>query len=188
MNKSKSISNDKKPATQPKHKKQRASKSASDKKPVVEEKKIVEQKTVEQKKSKFSRDDKKRMVESIENLKNDEDYVAIFEILMDDGSISCTPNSNGVFLNLSSASDDTLGRIKKYLKRIKSKNVGQIEIDVDIIPSIINTKNDRAYKLSNYEKNILKQRNLKKVLNEDNEYEELRFTAKNKSLVQNKIN
>jgi len=29
-------------------------------------------------------------------------------------------------------------------------------------------------------KNILKQRNLKKVLNDENEYEELRFSAKNK--------
>ena len=131
-------------------------------------------------KSKYSRDDRKRIVESIENLKNDEDYVAIFEILTDDQGILCTPNSNGVFLNLSTASDGTLERIHKYLKKINKKKTEHVEVDVDIIPNSNVSKNERTYKLSNYEKNILKQRNLKKVLNEDDEYEELRFPSKKK--------
>lgn len=131
-------------------------------------------------KSKYSRDERKHIVESIENLKNNEDYVAIFEILTDDGANSYTQNSNGVFLNLSVVSDDTLLKIIKYLKKINRMKPNNVDVDVDIIPNGNLTKNDRAYKLSNYEKNILKQRNLKKVLNEDNEYEELRFSAKKK--------
>ena len=132
-------------------------------------------------KSKYSRDDRKHIVESIENLKNDKDYVAIFEILTDDEADLCTQNSNGVFLNLSIVSDATLDKIKKYLKKVNIKRISQIEVDIDIIPNANNVKIDRTYKLSNYEKNILKQRNLKKVLNEDNEYQELRITANKKS-------
>ena len=135
---------------------------------------------MDRKKSRYSRDDRIHVVQLIENLKNDEDYGAIFEILTDDAAILYTPNSNGVFLNLSSASDKTLDRISKYLKKVNKKREDEIEVDIDVIPNVSNSKNDRAYKLSNYEKNILKQRNLKKVLNEENEYEELRFAAKKK--------
>ena len=131
-------------------------------------------------KSKYSREDRKHIVELIENLKNDEDYVAIFEILMEDNSNSYTQNSNGVFLNLSVVNDKTLLKIRKYLRKVSKKREQEIEVDVDVIPTDNITKIDRAYKLSNYEKNIIKQRNLKKVLNEDNEYEELKF-SKNKS-------
>jgi len=132
-------------------------------------------------KSKYPRDDRKHIVESIENLKNDKDYVAIFEILTDDNANSYTQNSNGVFLNLSAVSDSTLDKINRYLKKINKNRVSEIETDVDIIPNINNNKSDKAYKLSNYEKNILKQRNLKKVLNDENEYQELRFSAKKKN-------
>jgi len=133
-------------------------------------------------KSKYSRDDRKHIVELIENLKNDQDYVAIFEILTDDTVSSYTQNSNGVFLNLSTVSDATLEKINKFLQKINKKRANQIEVDVDIIPNGSICKNDRTYKLSNYEKNILKQRNLKKVLNDDNDYEEFKFSAKKKSL------
>lgn len=129
---------------------------------------------------KYTRDDRKHIAELIENLKNDEDYVAIFEILMDDSQSTYTQNSNGVFLNLSSVKDETLDKISKYLEKINKKRGDQIEMDVDVIPNSNSFKNDRTYKLSNFEKNILKQRNLKKVLNNDGEYEELRITTRNR--------
>ena len=129
-------------------------------------------------KSKYTRDDKKHIVECIENLKNDKDYVAIFEILTRDDNILYTPNSNGVFLNLTSASDKTLDQIHKYLKKATSKRTTDTEAETEIIPNAYSSKNERVYKLSNYEKNILKQRNLKKVLNEENDYEELKITQK----------
>lgn len=129
-------------------------------------------------KSKYSRDDRKHIVESIENLRNDEDYVAIFKILTTDDASSYTQNSNGVFLNLSSLSDPTLDRVSKYLRKINRIRSSKVEVDVDIIPNGDISNNDRAYKLSNYEKNILKQRNLKKVLNDDGDYEELRLNQK----------
>lgn len=132
-------------------------------------------------KTKYTHDDRKHIVKLIENLKNDEDYVAIFEILMDDEANSYTQNSNGIFLNLSVVSDGTLNRILKYLKKVNKSKVNNIELDVDIIPMYNSSKNERTYKLSNYEKNILKQRNLKKVLDDENEYEELQFSTKKKA-------
>ena len=130
-------------------------------------------------KSRYTRDDRKHIVESIENLKNDQDYVAIFEILTSDDNILYTPNSNGVFLNLSAVGDTTLSQIRRYLRKAIRKNKQQeAEQDIDIIPNCMTPNNDRAYKLSNYEKNIIKQRNLKKVMNDDNDYEELKLSSK----------
>lgn len=133
-------------------------------------------------KSKYTRDDRKYIVQSIENLKNDKDYVAIFEILTSDNENTYTLNSNGVFLNLSSVRDDTLDKITKYLKKINKKQINEIEVDVDMVPSTSNTKCDKVYKLSNYEKNILKQRSLKKILNNEHDYQELKLTSKKKSI------
>ena len=131
--------------------------------------------------TKFNRDDRKHIAEQIENLKNDQDYIAIFEILMNDKSNTYTQNSNGIFLNLSSVSDRTLDKISEYLKKINKHHRKQEEINIDIIPNDPTFKNNRIYKLSNYEKNILKQRNLKKVLNNDNDYEELKLSSNKNS-------
>lgn len=134
------------------------------------------------KKYKYSHDDRKCIAQSIENLKNDEDYVAIFEILTEDDSNYYTQNSNGVFLNLSVVSNQTLGKIKKYLEKIKKAKYDQNEISIDTIPNTGPSKNNRQYKLSNYEKNIIKQRNLKKIMNQDDDYEKLEFTNKMKNI------
>ena len=139
-------------------------------------------------KSKYSRDDRKHIVESIEGLKNDKDYVAIFEILTDDPSNTYSQNSNGVFLNLSAVSDKTLDKIYRYIKKINKNKPENSESEVDIFPIDNGSKhNDRTHKLSNYEKNIIKQRNLKKILDDDNQYEEMKFTSKKKSIKKKSI-
>jgi len=136
-------------------------------------------------KSKYNRNDRKRIVESIENLKNDDDYVAILEILTRDSTNSYTQNSNGVFMNISTVSDRTLDHVLKYIESANQRKIHDDDTDNDNDVNIIfngsnNLNMDRIYKLSNYEKNIIRQRNLKKVLNEDDEYEELRFASGDK--------
>jgi hypothetical protein len=71
--------------------------------------------------SKYTRDDKKHIVELIENLKDDKDYAVIFDIFMGDSKNSYTYNSNGVFLDLSAVTDKTLDKISKYLKKINNR-------------------------------------------------------------------
>lgn len=129
-------------------------------------------------KSKYSTEDRKYLVQTIENLKNEKDYVAIFEILVNDDVSSYTVNTNGVFINLSIVKDETLDKIKKYIAKINKKKINEIHVDIDIIPNIYNNKSERTYKLNNYEKNILKQKNLKKVLNNEKDYQELHLVSK----------
>jgi hypothetical protein len=131
-------------------------------------------------KTRYSRDARKHIVSLIENLKNDKDYENIFEILTDDssGQNSYTQNSNGVFLNLSTISDNVLDKVTAYLNKVAKRveeEKDESDEDIPLVPATRTT--DRTYKLSNYEKNIIKQRNLKKVLNEDNDYEELSFNT-----------
>lgn len=130
-------------------------------------------------KSKYSRDDRKHIVESIEGLKNDKDYVAIFEILTDDPSNTYSQNSNGVFLNLSIVNDKTLDKICKYIKKVNRNKPEPIKNEIDLFPIDNGSKHViRTHKLSNYEKNIIKQRNLKKILDDDLNYEEMKFHNK----------
>jgi len=137
---------------------------------------------MDRKKTKYSREDRKYIVERIENLKNDDDYIAIFDILTNDPANIYTRNSNATFVNLSVLNDTTLDKISKYLKKINDNKLSEINVDTDIIPITSTTQcADRTYKLSNYEQNIIKQRNLKKMMNTNSDYEELKFnTKKNK--------
>lgn len=138
---------------------------------------------MDRKVTKYSREDRKYIVELIENLKNDDDYITIFDILTQDPANIYTRNSNATFVNLSVLSDTTLDKISKYLKKINSAKSNEINTNTDIIPiAHSNIHTDRTYKLSNYEQNIIKQRNLKKMMNSENEYEELKFNTKNKNL------
>lgn len=124
--------------------------------------------------SKYSHNDLKFIGESIENLKNPEDYREIFDILMKDPSSFCTENSNGTFLNLSAVTDRTLKRVEKYLRHVSMNRNNEIDVDNNILPTSENYQSERSYKLSNYEKNILKQRRIK-MMNDEEEFEELTF-------------
>ena len=55
-------------------------------------------------------------------------------------------------------------------------------MNVDVIPTSNNRKNNRTYKFSNYEMNILKQQELRRVLNNENKYEVMNFVSKPKTL------
>ena len=63
-----------------------------------------------------------------------------------------------------------------------------IDLDFDIIPNSLNELDNRTYKLSNHEKNIIKQQKLKKKLNDDTEYMELKIepTKKKKAITREK--
>ena len=128
-------------------------------------------------KTKYTYDDRKHIVELIEHLKNDSDYVAIFDILSADSSSTFQYNSNGVFLNLSVVSDHTLDLITKHLKKVIKKNSKTESYEIDVIPNANSVGSDRQYKLSNYEKNIIKQNNIKKGMSDKSDYKEMSMLA-----------
>jgi len=127
----------------------------------------------------FTRDDRKNIVNEIENLKNDKDFIAIFDILMNDEStdVVCSTNNNGVSLNLSVISDKTLLKVRNYLNRIDKKKK---DSESSISPPLENTSNNsqRTHKLSNYEQNLLRHREIKQSQDNDTIYEELKFSQK----------
>ena len=137
---------------------------------------------------KYTREDRKHIVEIIENLKNNDDYVAIFGIITDDETTTHTKNSNGVYFNLTTMKDSTLDKINAYLNKVNKRQLSTFELEIDSIPCLGSEKKTRTYKLSNYERNILKQRNLKKVLNDDIDYEVMNFTKKNLDNSKSKTN
>ena len=121
-------------------------------------------------KTKYSNDYRRNLVTMIEGLERDEDYSAIFDILLKDDNISnngYTRNANGVFLNLSIVSDKTITRMTRYLNSIQKDTD---EFDSTPIQMNDETRNNhheqkRTYKMTNYEKNIIKHRNLKQSKN-----------------------
>jgi|SRR5579872_709106 len=150
---------------------------------ITSNKKVVTTKTKSPKsltkssKPRYSHDDRVQIKTQIENLQSEEEYSAIFEILNDDPNNSYSCNKNGLFLNMATLADDTLDHIIKYLKTLKKKSKEPVNEEVDIIPGLFSESNTRTYKLSNYEKNIIKQRNLKKILNQDTDYQELKVNS-----------
>ena len=135
--------------------------------------------------SAFNKEDRENIVRQIEKL-DSKHYTKIFCIFMEDEYNSYTHNSNGVFLNLSVVSDDTMYKIEKYLTKLEKENKKKsktIELDEDVIPCNLGcASDDRVYRLSNYEKNILKHKNMNKNLGEDEtEYEEIKFPSKKKN-------
>src|ERR1044071_4941575 len=135
------------------------------------------------KRSKYTRDDIKHIRSLIENLKNKKDYNVIFDILTNDSETMLThnPKTKEICLDLSVLSDKTLTNILSYINKINNDKSSKIEVDTDTIPNITSSNKIRTYKLSNYEQNIIKQRNLKKTMNNEYEYEELQLESKSKS-------
>lgn len=133
--------------------------------------------------SKYARDDIKHIRSLIENLKNKEDYNVIFDILTNDSETMLThnPKTKEICLDLSVLSDKTLTNILSYINKINNDKSSKIEVDTDAIPNITSSNKIRTYKLSNYEQNIIKQRDLKKTMNNEYEYKELQLESKSKS-------
>ena len=127
----------------------------------------------------YDREARKHIANAIENLKNDEDYAAIFKILMKDPSNSYTQNSNGVFLNLTVTSDETLKAVQRKLNKINRVQINEIDVDVNVIPQS-GRDNYHICKLSNFEKNILKQRKIGKLLDADTTSQH-KYTSNKKS-------
>jgi len=144
--------------------------------------------------SKFTREDRKYIGGVIANLEDKAVYTGIFDILIKDPAddIICMTNSNdapgedgNIYFNLSAVSDATLFQVTTYLdKHVKKKSV-VVDSPMDVIPNAHASKSDRAYKLSNYEQNIIKQRDLKKI--NYLEYDEINLPKKRQSRTSKKV-
>lgn len=107
----------------------------------------------------------------IENIKDTEALQQIFTILATDKNFEYINNPDGVFINLSALSVNTLKKVEKIINSPKVLNK-----DEEILPTSINKVSSSKVKLNNHEKNLLKQREIKKRLDGTKSYEIYKFS------------
>src|SRR5690606_5328061 len=112
-------------------------------------------------------------------------YQEIFQILTNDSSVDFMKNANGVFLNLSDVNEATLDKVVKYLKKNSKKKVPETndyEIDEKLFAKKDNNeKNTRPYKMSNYDKYIIRQKRITETIKTNEKEYEKKKTKKRQS-------
>lgn len=116
--------------------------------------------TKEEKTKKYSYSDRKKLSSKIMNIKKKEDYIRLFKIINQDPENKFTENSNGIWLDFKSLSDETIAKVEKYLIKLKNKSDEDSTNSLEYVPystdeNYNNIKNSGP-KLSNYEKSILR--------------------------------
>jgi len=103
---------------------------------------------------KFSSDDKKKLCNKIEQIKDKEHHIEIFRIITSNSTPKFTENSNGIWLDLNNLDDTTLNLIENYINNINLINENFNESK--FIPYTQKEKFDyEGPKLNNFEKNII---------------------------------
>jgi len=101
---------------------------------------------------KYDNDFKKKLVSKLEDLKDKEDYVNIFNIISSDDYSS---NSNGIFYNVNTFSDDVIEKLVDYLNENKEEK----EQPEPIVYTTYSNENG-IFKVNNNDKQIIQ--NMKK--------------------------
>ena len=115
---------------------------------------------------KFTKDEKKNLVKSIETVKSKKVLIKIFKIINSDTN-KYSKNNNGVFINLKNVSNEALNKIKIVLDKY-NKEVLEQQSETTLSETLSFHKDefkdfeDSSGKLSNHEKNILRKNRLEK--------------------------
>lgn len=114
----------------------------------------------EEKNKTYSYSERKKLSAKIMNIKKKDDYIKIFKIINQDPNNKFTENSNGIWLDFKSLSDETISKVEKFLIKLKNKSDEDSVNSLEYVPysteeNYNNIKNSGP-KLSNYEKSILR--------------------------------
>ncbi len=116
---------------------------------------------MEQKSSrKYNTEFRKKLLAKFEKIKNKDDLVQIYNIIVDDIGNNFSSNRNGIFINMNILSDKCIKNLMEFLEDKNNSNYTQSDTekinyksykfdDVELI-------NEMGHKLSNQEKNIIK--------------------------------
>lgn len=102
---------------------------------------------------KYNNDFKKKLVSKLEDLKDKDDYVNIFNIISSD-DYSC--NSNGIFYNMNTFSDAVIDELIDYLNKKKLDE----EKEPDPVVYTTYCNENGIFKVNNNDKKIIQ--NMKK--------------------------
>jgi hypothetical protein len=97
---------------------------------------------------KYNNDFKKKLVSKLEELKDKDDYVNIFNII---SSNDYSSNSNGIFFNLNAFSDEVIEKLVDYLN--ENKNEKEKETEPIVYTTYCNENG--LFKVSNQDKQIM---------------------------------
>lgn len=114
----------------------------------------------------------KHLHSQIESLKDVDTLQKIFEILTLDENFEYINNPDGVFINLASLSASTIKKVDALIKTCNNSEEVKPFLENVKTKSVIETKT----KLNNHEKNLLKQRDIKKRLDGHKNYEVYKFS------------
>ena len=113
----------------------------------------------EEKVKTYNYSERKKISSKVMSIKKKEDYVRLFKIINQDPNNKFTENSNGIWLDFKSLSDETIEKVEKFLNKIKKKNKTDSINSHEYVPYSLeeNFSNKvNGPKLSNYEKSILR--------------------------------
>ena len=104
---------------------------------------------------------RKKLINKIDKLKNKDDYINIYKIIVNDIGTNYCSNSNGIFININLLSDKCIANINNYISE-KSINYFSEPEKFNFNKLYNNDKIDNIsnfVKLSNQEKNLIKRCN-----------------------------
>ena len=82
----------------------------------------------------YSYSDRKKLSAKIMNIKKKEDYIKVFKIVNQDPNNKFTENSNGIWLDFKSLSDETISKVEKFIIRLKNKSDEDSTNSLEYVP------------------------------------------------------
>lgn len=109
---------------------------------------------------KYNTSFRKKLVSKFDKLKNKNDYIDIYNIIVEDISDNFSSNRNGIFINMNILSDKCIDKLVAFMDNKSNITITQTENEkvnyksykIDDIEII----SEMGHKLSNQDKNIIK--------------------------------
>ena len=109
---------------------------------------------------KYNTDFRKKLVSKFDKLKNKNEYIDIYNIIIEDIGTNFSTNRNGIFINMNLLSDNCIDKLIEFmddklnltLTQTENEKVNYKSYKIDDVEMI----SEMGHKLSNQEKNIIK--------------------------------
>jgi len=109
---------------------------------------------------KYNSQFRKKLISKFEKIKNKEDYIDIYNIIIEDIGNNFSTNRNGIFINMNLLSDQCIKNLIQYMEDKLNCNMTQTDTEKINYKSYkfdeVEIITEMGHKLSNQEKNIIK--------------------------------
>lgn len=109
---------------------------------------------------KYNSQFRKKLVSKFEKIKDKNDYIDIYNIIVEDIGTNFSSNRNGIFFNMNLLSDQCIENLIQYIEDKLNCNITQTDTEKINYKSYkfdeVEIISEMGHKLSNQEKNIIK--------------------------------